>query len=92
MPIEYTEENAKDRALIAEKYGFQDIQYALFHRTRIFSAAEYCMLLGTYSDHIAIEKDIREEFFSKIEEAIERHGGKITLYDTMDLQLARKTE
>lgn len=89
-PVEYTEENAKDRALIAEKYGFHDIRYALFHRTRAFSATEYRMLLGTYSDHIAMDKKIREEFFSKIEEAIESRGGKITVYDTMDLQLARK--
>ena len=47
-------------------------------------------MLGTYSDHIAIEETMRNEFFSKIEEAINAHGGTITIYDTMDLQLARK--
>ena len=88
--IEYTEQQAYDRALIAEKYGFTDIQYKLFYRTRTFSAKEYIKLLGTYSDHIAIEESIRKEFFSKIEEAINRHGGEITIYDTIDLQLARK--
>lgn len=87
---EYTEAQAKDRALIAEKYGFTDIQYALFHRQRVFSAKEYIELLGTYSDHIAIEETIRRKFFSKIEEAINKYGGMITIYDTMDLQLARK--
>ena len=87
---EYSEEQAKDRALIAEKYGFTDIQYALFHRERVFSAKEYIELLGTYSDHIAIEETIRIEFFSKIEEAINKYGGTITIYDTIDLQLARK--
>ena len=30
------------------------------------------------------------EFFSKIAEAINGNGGVITLYDTIDLQLARK--
>ena len=89
-PIEYTEADAKARVLIAEKYGFKDVRYALFQRTRTFSAEEYSMLLSTYSDHNAIEENIRKEFFSKIEEAIERHGGKITVYDTIDLQLARK--
>lgn len=54
------------------------------------SAKEYITLLGTYSDHIAIEESIRMEFFSKIEEVIDEHGGKITVYDTIDLQLARK--
>ena len=89
-PIEYNEQQAYNRALIAKKYGFTDIQYKLFYRTRTFSAKEYIMLLGTYSDHIAIEEKIRNEFFSKIEDAINRHGGEITIYDTIDLQLARK--
>ena len=88
--IEYTEQQANDRALIAEKYGFTDIQYKLFYRTRTFSAKEYIKLLGTYSDHIAIEETIRNEFFSKIEDAINQHGREITIYDTIDLQLARK--
>ena len=89
-PVEYTEQQAHNRALSAEKYGFTDIQYKLFYRTRTFSAKEYTMLLGTYSDHIAIEEKIRTEFFSKIEDAINRHGREITIYDTIDLQLARK--
>ena len=86
----YSEEQALQRARIAEKYGFVDIKYALFHRTRTFSADEYSTLLGTYSDHIAIEESIREELFAKIENAINNHGGSITVYDTIDLQLARK--
>ncbi|MBE6716441.1 MAG: class I SAM-dependent methyltransferase [Ruminococcaceae bacterium] len=89
-PVEYTDGQAYDRALIAEKYGFTDIGYKLFFRTRTFSAKEYKMLLGTYSDHIAIAESIRTKFFSEIEEAINRHGGEITIYDTIDLQLARK--
>lgn len=87
---EYTEEQAKNRAMIAKKYGFTDIRYALFYRERIFSAKEYIELLGTYSDHVAIEENIRIKFFSKIEEAINNHGGTINIYDTIDLQLARK--
>lgn len=85
------EEQARLRAKIAEKYGFIDVRYALFSRTRTFSAKEYITLLGTYSDHIAIEETVRKEFFSKIAQAIDSHGGKITVYDTIDLQLARKT-
>lgn len=87
---EYTEKQAADRAMIAEKYGFTDIRYALFYRERVFTAKEYIELLGTYSDHIAIEENIRTKFFSAIENAINNYGGKITIYDTMDLQLARK--
>ena len=87
---EYSEDQAMERAQIAEKYGFVDIKHALFYRTRTFSAKEYIELRGTYSDHIAIEETIRTEFFSKIEETINQYGGSFTLYDTIDLQLARK--
>ena len=87
---EYGEKQAKQRAMIAKNYGFEDICYSLFYRTRTFSAKEYIQLLGTYSDHIAMEETVRTEFFDKIQQAIDTHGGRITIYDTIDLQLARK--
>ena len=87
---EYTEEQAAARAAIAEKYGFTDTRYVLFHRVRILSAAEYKTLISTYSDHITIEENIRERFFDSIEDTINRHGGSISVSDTIDLQLARK--
>ncbi len=86
----FTEEKAKEISQIPAKYGFTDIKYELFYRERVFTADEYIQLLGTYSDHIAIEETIRNEFFSKIAAAINRHGGKIIISDTMDLELARK--
>ena len=86
----FTEETARDIANIPARYGFTDIRYHLFHRDRVFTAKEYVQLLGTYSDHIAIEEGIRMVFFDKIEDAIERHGGSITINDTLDLELARK--
>jgi ubiquinone/menaquinone biosynthesis C-methylase UbiE len=89
-PSEYTEEQAIQRAQIAAKYGFVDIKYKLFHRIREFNADEYIELLGTYSDHIAIDEPIRKRFFDEIKQAINDHGGVLKLYDTMDLQLARK--
>ncbi len=87
---EFTFSQAEETAQIAEKYGFCDIRCELFYRERVFSAEEYVALLGTYSDHIAIEESIRTEFFSEIREAINSHGGSITIHDTIDLQLARK--
>ncbi len=87
---EYTEEQAAARAATADKYGFMDTRYVLFHRVRTLSAAEYRRLIGTYSDHITIEKSIRERFFDAIEDAINRHGGTISIFDTIDLQMARK--
>ena len=87
---EYSEEQAMHRAQVAEKYGFVDIAYGMFYRTRTFSAKEYVELLGTYSDHIAMEEKIRTEFFAKIEETINQYSGTLTIYDTIDMQLARK--
>lgn len=87
---EYTEAQAIRRAEIAEKYGFIDIQHRLYRRTRVFTTAEYVQLLGTYSDHIALPDEVRLPFFREVEAAINTHGGTITIYDTIDLQLARK--
>lgn len=89
-PKAFDKEMAKARANVAIKYGFTDICYFLFYRTRTFSAKEYVTLLGTYSDHIAIDEAIRLAFFSEIERAINKNGGTLTLYDTIDLELARK--
>jgi len=87
---EYTEEDAKNLADIASKYGFIDISYKLYYRTRSFSAEEYLQLLSTYSDHAVLAESVRREFFSKIKDVINDYGGQITIYDTIDLQLARK--
>ncbi len=89
-PVAYTEQDAKKRAEIALKYGFKDIFYKLYHRKRIFSAKEYTMLLGTYSDHIALEENTKKNFFSEMESVIDHFGGKVTVYDTIDLELMRK--
>lgn len=87
---EYIIENARTRAEIAAKYGFIDTTYSMYYRTRTFTSDEYIQLLGTYSDHIALEEEKRKLFFKDIKASINKLGGKITLYDTIDLQLARK--
>lgn len=84
------DKNPKGISNIASKYRFIDISYRLYHRTRTFTADEYTSLLGTYSDHIAIEETKRMKFFDEIRETINDNGGIITIYDTIDLQLARK--
>ena len=73
-------------AKIPSKYGFTDIKLNLYHRTRTFTAREYTDLLLTYSDH----NSRPPEFHAKIAAAIDAHGGTINVFDTIDLQLARK--
>lgn len=87
---EYSGEAARACAELAGRYGFVDSCYRLYTRTRSFTAEEYTALLGTYSNHIALEEDARTRFFSEIRDTIDRFGGQITVYDTMDLELARK--
>ncbi|MBQ8579031.1 MAG: class I SAM-dependent methyltransferase [Clostridia bacterium] len=87
---EYTDDMAANRAAIAEKYGFVDISHHLYYGRRDFTAAAYTALLGTYSDHLAIPEPRRTEFFAAIEDTINAHGGTFTVYDTVDLQLAKK--
>lgn len=89
-PQPFTEKQAKELACIAEKYGFTDIRYELFHRVRSFTAGEYRALLCTYSDHIALPERVREPFLDGIERAIENCGGRINICDTIDLELAGK--
>jgi hypothetical protein len=48
------------------------------------------MLISTYSDHITIEESIRERFFDELEKTINRYGGFISVFDTLDMQMARK--
>ena len=87
---EYTEDKAKARADIAAKYGFTDIDYRLYYRTHTYNSQDYISLIATYSDHIVLEESKRDGFYGGIKAAIDSHGGTITLYDTIDLNLARK--
>lgn len=89
-PKEYCEEDAKELAEIAPKYGFVDTEYKLYHWTKDFSADEYMKLLRTYPNHMALEQANREKLFEGIHNAINRNGGEITIYYTMDLHLGRK--
>lgn len=86
----YSEDNARQTTAIAEKYGFTDCRYKMYSFTKDFTADEYISLLSTYPDHAKIEEAARKEFFAEIKKAIKDAGNKITVYYTVDLQLARK--
>jgi len=90
-PAPYAPEQAKARAEIARKYGFEETDFRLYKRQRSFTAEAYAQLLGTYSDHIALGEKL-EEFLEHVKEEIDLAGGEITIYDTMDLEWARKPE
>ena len=89
-PKEFGAEDAERIATIAAKYGFINNEYRLYHTTKDFTADEYMELLTTYPDHMSLEPEKRKVLFDGIHEAINRHGGIITIYYTMDLEIARK--
>ena len=47
-------------------------------------------MLNTYSDHRAMPDDVRTRFECEIRAAIEKAGGFLKVYDTIDLYLAQK--
>ncbi len=89
-PAEFGEDDAKAISELALKYGFTETEYRLFHTVKDFTADEYMALLKTYPDHMKLTEPFRSRLFDGIRNAIERKGGLITVYYTMDLELARK--
>jgi len=89
-PREFGEADAKAVADIAKKYGFIDTRYMLYQKTKDFTADEYMSLLRTYPDHMKLPESQRSLLFDGIHHAIMRNGGVMTVYYTMDLELARK--
>ena len=58
-----------------------------------YTAQGYVKLLNTYSDHIALEKDIRAELFDGIENLIETgFDGRIVKEHLSILYLAHRNE
>lgn len=70
--------------------GFEQIESRLFHRVRELEAEAYLGLIGTYSDHRMLPRQTREAFERDMRESLGRVGGRIRIYDTLDLYLARK--
>lgn len=89
-PAEFCEADARKLAGKARAYGFSGVKWRLYHTTKDFTADEYMSLLRTYPDHMKLAASARKELFAGIFKAIENNGGIITVYYTMDLELAKK--
>lgn len=87
---EFSEADAEHLSELAAKYGFINPQYSLYHAAKDFTADGYMALLRTYPDHMSLEEDSRRKLFDGIHSAITQNGGIITVYYTMDLELAEK--
>lgn len=89
-PTEFDGSTCKQYADILSSYGFTDVRTKLYHQTRELNSHDYVALLNTYSDHRALQSDVKNELENEIIQAIDKFGGKIIIYDTIDLYLGKK--
>ncbi|MBQ3490830.1 MAG: class I SAM-dependent methyltransferase [Clostridia bacterium] len=89
-PRPYKEAQAQKRAEIALKYGFTDIACKRYYQTRVYTTEEFLDYLATDADHLEMSETKRTAFFNEIRKTLVRYGGSVTLYDTIDLQIAKK--
>lgn len=83
----------KDTELIIndlKEAGFKNIQSLLYTRTRTLSINQYIELLNTYSDHRALPEELKITFEKAMRNALQKVGGEINIYDTIDLYIAEK--
>ena len=86
---EFDESDCQKRINELERFGFKDVTSKLYHCKRNLTSNEYISLLNTYSDHRALPIKVKNNFEIDMKNAIDEVGGKINIYDTIDLYLAR---
>lgn len=69
---------------------FSQLQFESQWVSTTYSAAEYRLLLSTYSPQIALPAENRERLFAGIEQRIEQQGGQIDLTYLSACHLARR--
>ncbi len=88
--IEFSEKDCDIRIQELLQYGFEKAEAKLYRRIRTLTTDEYIHLLNTYSDHRALDIIIKQQFETEMRKAINEVGGRINIYDTIDLYLAKK--
>lgn len=88
--IEFSKNDCEKHIDELERFGFYDITSKLYNRQRTLTSEDYISLLNTYSDHRALPLEIKNDFELDMKNSIDEVGGKINIYDTVDLYLARK--
>lgn len=89
--IEIDTEKYQKRIETIKKYGFENIEFKLYHQTRQFNAEDYIGLLNTYSDHRSMPIKTKKLLESEIFTTIKNFDDKLYIYDTIDLYLAKKS-
>ena len=90
--LEFSADDCRPMLEALKAAGFQDVEARLFHRVRQLTTQQYIGLLGTYSDHRAMPEEMRRAFEAEMARELDKIGGEIRIYDTIDLYLARRPE
>lgn len=88
--IEFTEKDCDKKISQLKLFGYKNIECKLYHGVRTLTSNEYIRLLNTYSDHIAMPNEIKKQFDNDMKNSLDKIGGTINIYDTIDLYLAKK--
>jgi ubiquinone/menaquinone biosynthesis C-methylase UbiE len=72
-------------------HGFHDLRCKLYQRQRVLSADKYIALLNTYSDHRSMDNTSKNALEHDIHQAIAEFNNRLTIHDSIDLYLGRKT-
>lgn len=91
-PIEFNETNCQKYMDLLKNNGFDDVQCKLYYRVRTLTSDAYICLLNTYSDHRALPITVKEDFEREMKSELDKVGGSINIYDTIDLYLGRKPD
>ena len=89
-PVEFREKDCGIRIQELLQYGFEKVESKLYRRVRTLTTDAYIHLLNTYSDHLALDVNLKKQFEIEMRKAINEVGGNINIYDTIDLYLAKK--
>lgn len=87
-PAEFDLSKCQEQVGELEQYGFKNVKSKIYKRTRKLSSEEYILLIKTYSDHNALPEKLQKAFERDMKQSIDRVGGTINIYDTIDLYLA----
>ena len=88
--LEFNEAMTQPILSVIREAGFRKTQVKLYHRMRTLTTEQYIALLNTYSDHRALDATVKNRFEQEMCKALNRVGGIIHIYDTIDLYLAEK--
>ena len=77
------------RERIAQIDGLSDPEARTYEWVETYTTAQYIALLGTHSDHITLEQDLRTRLFGAVATVIDEAGGSLGLTYSTELCLAR---